>query len=117
MLNFMKIPIFLVCIFSAISLMFTCGQAPVPANRQEPCVIETDSNAIASKLLTLSYAEKIMGEPAEITCNTFTQKGDTLEYKCDYTALSREEITGKIGKLYFVYEVYTSVAAAKNAYA
>jgi hypothetical protein len=57
-----------------------------------------------------------MGEPEELTCNTFIKKGDTLEYKCDYTAISQDEITGKTGKLYFMYEVYASVTAAENAY-
>ena len=54
-----------------------------------------------------------MGEPAKLTCNIFIKKGDTLEYKCDYTALSQDEVTGK---LYFMYEVYTNAAAAENAY-
>ncbi len=57
-----------------------------------------------------------MGEPAKLTCNTFLKKGDTLEYKCEYTAISKDEITGKTGKLGFMYEVYASVAAAQNAY-
>ncbi|HEY6977595.1 MAG TPA: hypothetical protein VH396_14960, partial [Chitinophagaceae bacterium] len=82
----------------------------------EPCVIQSDSIAIASKLLTLSDAEKIMGEPAELTCNTFIKKTDTLEYRCDYTAHLQDTITGKTGKLYFMYEVYADVAAAQNAY-
>jgi hypothetical protein len=87
-----------------------------PNDDNEPCTIQTDSVAIASKLLTLSYTEKIMGEPAELACNTFIKKSDTLEYKCDYTALLQDEKTGKTGKLYFMYEVYAGVAAAQNAY-
>ncbi len=102
------------CLFLAmISLTLTCKETSPP---DVPCIIQTDSDAIAPTLLTLSYAEKIMGEPAELTCNTFIKKGDTLEYKCDYTALSQDETTGKTGKLYFMYEVYASIAAAENAY-
>src|SRR5678815_5032557 len=96
----MKIQIFQAYVLAAVSLMFTCKQTSTPADVSEPCIIQTDSDAIASKLLTLADAEKIMGEPAELTCNTFTKKDDTLEYKCDYTALSQDLVTGKTGKLY-----------------
>ncbi len=109
----MKIQFFHAYIIAVISLMLTCKETSPP---DVPCIIQTDSDAIAPRLLTLSYAEKIMGEPAELTCNTFIKKGDTLEYKCDYTAISQDEITGKTGKLYFMYEVYASVTAAENAY-
>ncbi len=109
----MKIQFFRAYIIAIISLMLTCKETSAPL---VPCIIQTDSAAIAPRLLTLPYAEKIMGEPAELTCNTFIKKGDTLEYKCDYTAISQDEITGKTGKLYFIYEVYASVTAAENAY-
>jgi hypothetical protein len=96
-------------------LLAACRKAPEDVNEQ--CVIQPDSVAISPKLLTPEDAEKIMGEPAMLTCNTFIKKGDTLEYKCDYTALSQDPITGKTGKLYFMYEIYGGVAAAANAYA
>jgi hypothetical protein len=102
-------------ILSLIGLFATCQKAPTNVN--ELCIIQTDTVAIASKLLTLTDAEKIMGEPAKLTCNTFIKKGDTLEYKCDYTALSQDAINSKMGKLYFMYEIYGGVAAAANAYA
>jgi len=109
----MKIQFLHACMLALINLTPTCKETSLP---DEPCVIQPDSVAIAPKLLTLSYAEKIMGESAELTCNTFIKKEDTLEYKCDFTAISKDEITGKTGKLYFMYEVYGSVAAAENAY-
>lgn len=96
-------------------LFASCQTAPKVVN--EPCIIPPDSIAIAPTLLTLTDAEKIMGEQAELTCNTYIKKGDTLEYKCDYTALSQDAVTGKRGKLYFMYEIYGGVTAAANAYA
>jgi hypothetical protein len=86
------------------------------SNEDTPCTIQADSIAIASTQLTLPDAEKIMGEPAALTCNTFVQRDGTLEYKCDYTALSEDDRTGKTGKLYFMSEVYAAEDAAKNAY-
>ena len=111
----MKLEILAAYVIAMISLFSSCDKTS-PNDENEPCTIQTDSAAIASKILTLSFTEKIMGEPATLTCNTFIKKGDTLEYKCDYTALSQDEITGKTGKLYFMYEVYASVTAAENAY-
>ena len=112
----MKLKILATYIVAMTSFSPGCSKASAPNDNNEPCTIQTDSAAIASKLLTLPHAEKIMGERAKLSCNTFTQNGDTLEYKCDYTALSQDEITGKTRKLYFMYEVYASVAAAENAY-
>jgi hypothetical protein len=103
--------------FAVISFFPACKKPAGSNGATEPCVIQLDSVAIASKLLTLTDAEKIMGEPAKLTCNTFLKKSDTLEYKCDYTALSEDEKTNKTGKLYFMYEVYAGETPAKNAYA
>src|SRR3982751_3722000 len=115
MKRLMKCKTFPFYIFALMGLLATCRKAPATVN--EPCVIQPDSVAIGPRLLTLEDADKIMGEAAKLTCNTFIKKGDTLEYKCDFTALSQDGITGKLGKLYFMYEIYSGVAAAANAYA
>jgi hypothetical protein len=111
----MNYKFFAVYILSFIGSFAICQKAPTNVN--EPSIIQADNRAKASKLLTLTDAEKIMGERVTLTGNTFIKKGDTLEYKCDYTALSQDTITSKIGKLYFMYEVYGGVSAAANAYA
>lgn len=111
----MKYKFLPVYILSLMGLFAAYQKAPINVNK--PGIIRADTLAIASKLLTLTDAEKIMGEQAELTGNTFVRKGDTLEYKCDYTALSKDTITSKIGKLYFMYEIYAGGAAAANAYA
>jgi len=99
----------------AIGLLFACSHSS-NSSTEQPGIIQTDSNAIATKLLTLPYAERIMGESAQLTGNTYLKKRDTLEYKCDYTAIAEDKITRKTGKLYFMYEVYANVDAAKNSY-
>jgi hypothetical protein len=96
-------------------LLSSC--AKFAASNEEPCAIEADSIAIASKQLALSDAEKIMGEPAMLTCNTFTQEGSLLQYQCTYTALSEDDRTGKTGKLYYMSEVYVAEEVARAAYA
>ena len=112
----MKLEIFAAYIVAMIGVFRACNKTYGPIDDTQPCTIQVDSTAIASKLITLPLAEKIMGEPAKLTCNEFVKKTDTLEYKCDYTALSQDQTTSKTGKLYFMYEVYASVAAAANAY-
>jgi hypothetical protein len=114
MKQLMKRKYFPVYIISLIGLLATYHK--VPTNVHELCIVQTDTLAIAPKLLTLTDAEKIMGGQVKLTCNTFIKKGDTLEYKCDYTAVSQDAKTTKTGKLYFMYEIYHDVAAAANAY-
>jgi hypothetical protein len=110
----MKYHFFPVYIISLAGFFATYQKAPTNVN--EPYITQTDTSAIASKLLTLADAKKIMGEPVQLTGNTFTKKGDTLEYRCDYTAIAQDAITSKTGKLYFMYEKFKGVAAAANAY-
>lgn len=110
-----KYKLALVYIFTLIGIAATCQSKTISGNERD--AIQSPSVAIAAGLLSLSDAEKIMGEPAKLTGNTFVKKGDTLEYKCDYTSLVRDTETGKTGKLYFMYEKYGSVAAAASAYA
>lgn len=115
-LRFMALNIFSLYLFAVISLSSNCGKSPVSAKSDEACVVQTEDVAIGSKLLTLPDAEKIMGEPASLTCNMFTKKGDTLEYKCEYTSRVKDPATDKTGKLYFMDEVYKNAAAAHDAY-
>ena len=115
----MRLEIFPICILVVSGLLSNsnCAKSSASNEDTEPCTIQADSIAIASKQLTLSDAQKIIGESAALTCNTFVQRDETIEYRCDYTALSEDDRTGKTGKLYFMSEVYASEDAAKNAYA
>ena len=112
----MRLGIFPVYMLVVTGLFSNCEKS---SNEEaEPCAtIQADSTAFASKQLTLSDAEKIMGEPAMLECNTFLQRGSTLEYKCTYTALAEDDRTGKTGKLYFMSEVFAGDDLAKTAYA
>ncbi|MES1215696.1 MAG: hypothetical protein ABUT20_09270 [Bacteroidota bacterium] len=110
----MKHKLFSLYVFAIFGLAASCQKAP--GNLNNSCATEPENIAIAARLLTLPDAEKIMGEPAKLSCNTFIKKGDTLEYKCDYTALQRDAKTGKTGKLYFMYEIYNGTSSAASSY-
>ena len=112
----MRLEIFSVYVLVVTGLFLNCAKSSSNEDT-EPCTIQADSIALASKQLTLSDAKKIMGESAALTCNTFVQRTSTLEYKCTYTALSQDDRSGKTGKLYFMSEVYDAEDGAKNAYA
>lgn len=113
----MRLEIFAIYIAVVAGLFSNCEKSSASNQDTEPCTsIQADSIAIASKQLTLSDAEKIMGEPAMLECNSFLQRGSTREYKCAYTALSQDDRTGKTGKLYFMSEAYADEALAKTAY-
>jgi hypothetical protein len=111
----MRLEIFPVYVLVVTGLLSNCAKSSSNEDT-EPCTIQADSIALASKQLPLSDAEKIMGEPASLTCNTFIQRTSTLEYKCTYTAHAEDAGTGKTGKLYFMSEVYNEEDAAKAAY-
>ena len=97
-----------------ISLFSPCKKTDL--STEIPCEIQSDNVAIGSKLLTRPDSDKIMGEASQLTCNTFLKKGDTLEYKCEYTPLAQDAVSGKTGKLGLMDEVYKDAAAAHNAY-
>jgi hypothetical protein len=113
----MRLEVFPICLFIITGLLSGCAKSS--ASNEEPCMIEADSVALASKQLTLSDAEKIMGEPAMLTCNTltFAQRGTMPQYQCTYTALAEDDRTGKTGKLYYLSEVYVAEEVARAAYA
>ena len=116
--NAMKLGIFPIYMLAVSGLFSNCEKSSSSNGATEPCTtIEADSIAIASKQLTLSDAERIMGESALLECNTFIQRGSTMEYRCAYTALAQDNRTGKTGKLYFMSEVYAGEDLAKTAYA
>lgn len=66
--------------------------------------------------LTLSDAEKILGEKAHLTDSSSTAKKDTLEYKYTYTANATGKSGDRAGAIYFMIEKYSQVSAAANAY-
>ena len=81
-------------------------------------------------LLTLSDAEKILGEPAHFKDSSYRMSGEDLEYQdsistirkkasayhCGYLANSKERISGKTGVVYFSFEQYSKVSSAKMVY-
>lgn len=78
---------------------------------------DTGSSIYPQNLLTVSEAEKILGEPALLKDSSTTIKDDVITYSCSYTALSSDKKTGKTGNLYFMVEEYKQMASAKEIYA
>ncbi|HSZ86981.1 MAG TPA: hypothetical protein VK787_13190 [Puia sp.] len=58
-------------------------------------------------------AEKILGQPAQLTQNSSEVKNGIDQQKCTYTANAKEN---KISNLYFMFEKYNNAKSAHKAY-
>lgn len=104
-----------------------CGQAGNNKDQREQKQFTTDtvpevkvhqpqSPIHPANFFKESDAEKILGEQAHLTDSSSTIKEDTLEYKCTYTANSKDLKTGKTGVVYFLFEQYAKVSIAEEVY-
>lgn len=69
-----------------------------------------------NNLLTLSHAEKILGEAAVLTDSASVEGKDASMYQCAFKARSEDPKSKKTGALYFLVEQYIEVNAAQKKY-
>jgi hypothetical protein len=83
-----------------------------------PASIENavQDSVFPNNLFTVADAEKILGEPANLTENKTTVKKDTIENRITYTAKANDQKSGKTGVIYYIIEKYSSVSSAHNSY-
>jgi hypothetical protein len=67
-------------------------------------------------ILTLTDAERILGEAGHLDEAVSYLDGGTKVYISQYSANKTDEISGKTGVLYFMIEEYQSVDSARNSY-
>jgi hypothetical protein len=67
-------------------------------------------------LMTISEAERILGESAMLADSTTTMKNDVLTYNCSFKAVSMDSVSGKTGNIYFMFEDYNRPEAAHKVY-
>jgi len=70
----------------------------------------------ALNCLNQADAEKILGQAASLTENRMEQKADAIKYRCTYTAIQKEAVSGKTGHLYYMFEKYKNDSLAKNVF-
>jgi hypothetical protein len=92
------------------------NQQPAETTVAEVKMNPPQSSNHPGNLLTLSDAEKIVGEPAHLSDSSTTTKAGDLVYSCAYTANSKDNKTGKTGVIYFLFEHYKQVASAQKKY-
>jgi hypothetical protein len=113
----------LICIVPVLFVL-ACGQSAVPGNRQDDSTLrDTGLSANYSQdsfrpenFLTLSGAEKILGEKAHLTDSAYSKTGNSVRFSSAYTADSKDPSTGKTGVIYFLLEQYASDSSAHNRY-
>ena len=110
---------------TAIIVLCACAQSPKPDDpdyrqlQARLAAIETNQDAkplSLNSLLTLSDAEKILGEPAHLDDSSNQYKEDALVYQCSYKANSEDAKSKRTGSLYFLVEQYKEVASAQKKY-
>lgn len=115
----------ILCLISLLLPFLGCNQSTSSGkiNTQEKPDTITDVNANQTRhsldprgLFTITGAEKILGEPAHLTDSSFTTQGYPIIYQCAFTADSDDIKAGKTGVIYFMYEQYKEILAARKVY-
>jgi hypothetical protein len=70
----------------------------------------------ALNCLNQADAEKILGQAASLTENRMEEKDNAVKYRCTYTAIQMETVTGKTGHLYYMFEKYKNDSLAKKVF-
>jgi hypothetical protein len=80
-------------------------------------VNQVDHSIQPENLFTTADAEKILGQQTQLADSASAIENDVVTYKSSYTAHAKDEETGKTGTVYFMFEQYKQVAAARQSYA
>lgn len=108
----MKKGILFLAIVTTLTIL-CCGQSK---NSTPDKTVKKEQLKIQAIQLTLSDAEKIMGEPAHITDSSFTIEEGVSKYILGYMANTTDEKTGKTGVIYYLFEQYENVSSAHEQY-
>jgi hypothetical protein len=103
----MKNNLFLIGMFV---LSTACGQ-PAPVSKPKP------NEVSPSQLFTAEDAEKALGEAAHITDSSSGKGKNLLSYSSAWFANAKDSISGRTGCIYFTFERYEKLEAAKKKYA
>jgi hypothetical protein len=87
-------------IFLILTVVIFVSASYSQSKQNNICIAQTD-------------AEKILGQPAQLTQNSSEVKNGIDQQKCTYTANAKEN---KISNLYFMLEQYTNAESAHKAY-
>ena len=110
-----------VIIFEFITSIIPVNNSIITNLRTVDTIPTTKSNTQKDSFFNRIYfsqsdAEKILGEKAYLSDKSTSTNNDTLEWKCAYTAQSKDQTQGRPGVIYFMIEQYSKELAAKNAY-
>ena len=110
-----------VIIFEFITSIIPVNNSIITNLRTVDTIPTTKSNTQKDSFFNRIYfsqsdAEKILGEKAFLSDKSTNTNNDTLEWKCAYTAQSKDQTQGRPGVIYFMIEQYSKELSAKNAY-
>jgi hypothetical protein len=77
----------------------------------------SDSSLRSSNFISLSDAERILGQPAHLKDSLHKRTGGYLRYQFNYKANAKDTVTGETASLFFGIEEYKQASEAARAYA
>ena len=78
--------------------------------------ISENKPTLPANLFTLSDAEKIMGEKAELKDSSSSSNGNITRYQCSYLAIETDKESKKTGVVYFLLQDYNHLDSASIYY-
>ena len=69
-----------------------------------------------TKLFTRLEADRIIGSATHLTDSVSKKEASQSSYLCGYKADSKDQKTGKIGTVYFLFEAYNDIEGAKKRF-
>jgi len=93
------------------------SEAPVNAEQRKPINVLEKYNITEdpSLLISVSKAQKVLGDRALLYDSLFTIRKGVVTYNCSYQALTIDT-SGKAGKLFFMYEQYPAKDTAQKEF-
>jgi hypothetical protein len=108
-----------ICLLLTGLIVWGCAQTSTSNDNYKQQVFQTHQQPKPlplSEIFTLKDAETIMGESLHISDSATTIEKEAEVYRSGYEANSEDLRSGKIGAIYFLFERFNQVAAAKQKY-
>ncbi|QEC53910.1 hypothetical protein [Anseongella ginsenosidimutans] len=106
-------------LYTTTLMIASCSANPKeddPASGNRLSATPPGDSADLENLLTLSNAERVLGEPGYLKDHSLTVEEDISVYKAAYAA-GKDRRAGKRGILYVMVEDYSKVSSAEEVYA
>ncbi|NOT75772.1 MAG: hypothetical protein HOP08_12670 [Cyclobacteriaceae bacterium] len=92
----------------------SCRKSSASGNKNISAILVSSESS--NKCINQSDAESILGENAKLTENISEKKDGISEYKCTYTASSKDAKSNRIGVLFYMLEEFKDTVSAHKKF-